>query len=64
MPLNSTNCLNICQVAFIIHNDLGHDLHEQSLKKEGNVLYNDTHNTFIYGYMASDMVNDHSDSER
>ena len=27
-------------------------------------LFNDALNTFIYGYMASDMVKDHSDSER
>ena len=30
-------------------------------RKEGNVLFNDTLNTF---YIASDMVKDHSDSER
>ena len=33
-------------------------------RKEGNVLFNDTLNTFIYGYMASNMVTDHSDSEK
>ena len=33
--------------------------------KEGNVLFNDTLNTFyFYGYMASDMITDLSDSER
>ena len=36
------------------------------MRKEGNVLFNDAHNTFYFmGYMASDiMVKDHSDSER
>ena len=29
------------------------------------IIYLTTHSThFIYGYMASDMVNDHSDSKR
>ena len=33
-------------------------------KREGNVLFNDALNTFfIYGYMASDMVKNHSDKE-
>ena len=33
---------------------------------EGNVLFNDAFNTFLNGYMASDIiiVKDHSDSER
>ena len=31
-------------------------------RKEGNYLFNDAR--FIYRYMASVMVNDHSDSER
>ena len=35
-----------------------------NVRKEGNVFLM-THSThFIYGYMASDMVKDHSDSER
>ena len=34
-------------------------------RKEGNALFNDALNAcFIYGYMASDMVNDNSDSKR
>ena len=32
--------------------------------REGNILFNDTLTHFIYSYMASDMVNDLSDSER
>ena len=37
----------------------------RSPRKEGNVLFNDALNTFIYGYMAvRNMVKDHSDSER
>ena len=39
--------------------------HSDSERKEGNVLFNDTHNTFylrLYG--IGHMVKDHSDSER
>ena len=34
-------------------------------RKEGNVLFNDALNNFIYGYMERrHMVKDHTDSER
>ena len=34
-------------------------------RKEGNVLFNDSLNTFLNGYMAvRHMVKDHSDSEK
>ena len=34
-------------------------------EREREMLYLTTHSThFIYGYMASDMVKDHSDSEK
>ena len=37
----------------------------QGPRKEGNVIYLTTHSThFIYGYMVTDMVKDHSDSKR
>ena len=36
-----------------------------SLNKEGNVLFNDVHNTFYFGlYGVDHIVKDHSDSER
>ena len=41
--------------------------HERTLyngRKKGRVLFKNVLNTFSYGYMASDMVEDHSDSER
>ena len=39
---------------------------ESERERERYVLFNDALNTFIYGYMASDiiMVKDHSDSEK
>ena len=52
---------------------LQHDFHELSLVSEQSkgvkirkeMFYLMTHLThFIYGYMASDMVKDHSDSEK
>ena len=46
---------------------LSQNAHHQLLYEEGRkeLFYLMTHSThFIYGYMASDMVKDHSDSER
>ena len=39
--------------------------HVNKNEREREMFYLTTHSThFIYSYMASDMVNDHSDSER
>ena len=54
--------VSVINLLIISRNTLYYKLQRE---REREMLYLTTHSThFIYGYMASDMVKDHSDSEK